>query len=98
MKFDLLRPERRKLKDNGGCLSVIPTWLPSNSSAYQAKSVPGWWPSTTTACPNLESSLLHFKIDTVERQNDADFTDLTVSKAFISVGNASKVNSNIAWI
>ena len=41
MKFDMPRPERRKLKDNGGCLNLIPTWLPSNSSAYQAKSVPG---------------------------------------------------------
>ena len=42
MKFDMLRRERRMLKDNGGCLNLIPTWLPSNSRAYnQAKSVPG---------------------------------------------------------
>ena len=33
------------------------------------------------------------KIETVQRQIDADFTDLTVSEAFISVGNTSKVNS-----
>ena len=35
------------------------------------------------------------KIDTVQRQIDADFTDLTVPEAFISVGNTSKLNSNI---
>ena len=35
------------------------------------------------------------KIDTVQRQIDADFTDLTVPEAFISVGNTSKVNSSI---
>ena len=29
------------------------------------------------------------------KQIDADFTDLTVSEAFISVGNTSKVNSSI---
>lgn len=96
MKFDMLRRERRMLKDNGGYLNLIPTWLPSNSSAYQAKSVPGWWPSTTTACPNLESILLQRLIQS--KHIDADFTDLTVPEAFISVGSTSKVNSNIIWI
>ena len=38
MKFDMLRRERRMLKDNGGYLNLIPTWLPSNSSAYQNQS------------------------------------------------------------
>ena len=41
MKFDMLRRERRMLKDNGGYLNLIPTCFPSTSSAYQAKSVPG---------------------------------------------------------
>lgn len=41
MKFDMVRRDRRMLKDNGGYLNLIPAWLPSNSSAYQAKSVPG---------------------------------------------------------
>lgn len=44
----------------------------------------------------MESILLQRLIQS--KQIDADFTDLTVSEAFISVGNTSKVNSNIVWI